>query len=121
MRVLIVEDTPQNRYMARFLLEQAGHTVVGCCDNGEEALRMAGELRPDLIVMDMMLSGGIDGFAATRKLRADPATRAIKIVAFTALAMKGDRERVIAAGCDGYISKPIDPAAFVRQLEEVVA
>lgn len=119
MRILIVEDTPQNLYMAHFLLEQAGHSVVGSCDSGEEGITLAKELLPEMIVMDMTLPGKIDGFAATRILREDAATQAIKIVAFTALAMKGDRERTITAGCDGYISKPIDPATFVQQLEAI--
>ena len=120
MKALIVEDTPNNLYMARFLLEQAGHTVVGTCDNGKDAVRMAKDLLPELILMDMTLPGEIDGFAATRQLRDAPETSAITIVAFTALAMKGDRERTIAAGCNGYISKPIDPGTFVSQLEALL-
>ncbi|MDX8412840.1 MAG: response regulator [Mariprofundales bacterium] len=120
MRLLIIEDTPQNLYMAQFLLEQAGHSVVGTSDNGAEGITLARELLPEMIVMDMTLPGEIDGFAATRILREDAATQSIKIVAFTALAMKGDRDRTINAGCDGYISKPIDPATFVQQLEAII-
>jgi len=117
MRVFIVEDSEQNLYMARFLLEQAGHSVVGSCDDGAQAIVQIKALLPDLVVMDMTLPGEVDGFAATRALREDATIKTIKIIAFTALAMKGDRERTISAGCDGYISKPIDPATFVAQLE----
>ncbi|MDX8408988.1 MAG: response regulator [Mariprofundales bacterium] len=119
MRVLIIEDEPQNRYMARFLLEQAGHTVVAECDNGDDGISQALALQPELILMDMTLPG-TDGFEATRQLRADPAMADTTIVAFTALAMKGDRERTLDAGCNGYLSKPINPTTFVQELEALL-
>ncbi len=117
MRVVLVEDNPVNSYMARFLLERAGHTIAAECDNGAEALETAQALRPDLILLDINLAGPMDGREVAQRLRANEITRDITIVAFTALAMKGDRERILASGCDGYVSKPIDPATFVQQLE----
>jgi len=119
MKVLIIEDNPQNRYMARFLLEQAGHTILAECDNGDDGIVQAKALLPDLILMDMTLPG-TDGFAATRELRRDPLLTNTIIIAFTALAMKGDRERTLAAGCNGYLSKPINPASFVQDLEALL-
>ena len=103
--VLIVEDNPANMRLAVFLLESAGHTVLGATD-AEAGLTLAREEHPDLILMDIQLPG-IDGLEATRQLKRDDATRAIPVIALTALAMKGDEERIRAAGCDGYIAKPI--------------
>jgi two-component system, cell cycle response regulator DivK len=104
-KVLIVEDNPANMRLAVFLLESAGHTVLGATD-AEAGLTLAREEHPDLILMDIQLPG-IDGLEATRQLKADEETRAIPVIALTALAMKGDEERIRAAGCDGYIAKPI--------------
>jgi len=104
-KVLIIEDNPANMRLAVFLLESAGHSVLGATD-AEAGLTLAREEHPDLILMDIQLPG-IDGLEATRQLKADEATRAIPVIALTALAMKGDEERIRAAGCDGYIAKPI--------------
>lgn len=104
-RVLIVEDNPANMTLAVFLLQSAGHTVLRATD-AEAGLTLARDEQPDLILMDIQLAG-MDGLEATALLKADDATRAIPVVAVTALAMKGDEERIRAAGCDAYIAKPI--------------
>jgi two-component system cell cycle response regulator DivK len=104
-KVLIVEDNPANMTLAVFLLESAGYTVVTAID-AEAGLTLAREQRPDLILMDIQLPG-MDGLQATRLLKQDDATREIPVVALTALAMKGDEARIRAAGCDGYIAKPL--------------
>lgn len=103
--VLIVEDNPANMKLASFILESAGHTVLGA-DDAEAGLRMARELHPDLVLMDIQLPG-MDGLQAIALLRAEPATSTIPVIALTALAMKGDEERIRAAGCNGYLAKPI--------------
>jgi two-component system cell cycle response regulator DivK len=103
--VLIVEDNPANMTLATFLVQSAGHTVIGATD-AEAGLTLARAQQPDLILMDIQLPG-MDGLEATRQLKRDDATRAIPVIALTALAMKGDEERIRAAGCDGYIAKPL--------------
>ncbi len=104
-RVLIIEDNPTNLKLATFLLQSVGHTVLSATD-AEAGLAAARAEQPDLILMDVQLPG-MNGLEATIQLKADPATRTIPVVALTALAMKGDEERIRAAGCDGYIAKPM--------------
>jgi two-component system cell cycle response regulator DivK len=104
-KVLIVEDNPANMTLAIFLLESAGHQVISATD-AELGLTLARAEQPDLILMDIQLPG-MDGLAATMQLKGDEATRRIPVIALTALAMKGDEERIRAAGCDGYIGKPM--------------
>jgi two-component system cell cycle response regulator DivK len=104
-KVLIVEDNPANMKLATFLLQSAGHTVFSATD-AEAGLTMARGEQPDLILMDIQLPG-MDGLEATALLKRDDATRDIPVIALTALAMKGDEERIRAAGCDGYIAKPL--------------
>lgn len=104
-RVLIVEDNPTNMTLVVFLLQSAGYTVLSAAD-AEAGLTLAREERPDLILMDIQLPG-MDGLEATALLKGDDATRAIPVIALTALAMRGDEERIRAAGCDGYIAKPM--------------
>ncbi len=106
-----MEDNPTNLKLATFLLESAGHTVLSAAD-AEAGLTSARDARPDLILMDMQLPG-ISGLEATAQLKRDQATRGIPIVALTALAMKGDEERILAAGCDGYIAKPMRYLEFL--------
>lgn len=118
-RVLVVDDHPLNIELARFVLEADGFVVESAAD-ALEALERIAAFAPDLILMDVQLPG-MDGLELTRRLKADPATRAIVIVAFTAYAMKGDAERMRAAGCDGYVSKPIDVTRFARELRETLA
>ena len=104
-KVLIVEDNVANMSLAVFLLNTSGHTVLSALD-AEAGLAMARDEQPDLILMDIQLPG-MDGLEATRLLKQDDATRDIPVIALTALAMKGDEERIRAAGCDGYIAKPL--------------
>jgi two-component system cell cycle response regulator DivK len=104
-RILIVEDTPANMKLAVFLLESAGHTVLTATD-AETGLAIARSEQPHLILMDIQLPG-MDGLGATALLKQDDRTRAIPVIALTALAMKGDEERIRAAGCDGYVAKPL--------------
>lgn len=103
--ILIIEDNPANLKLAAFLMNSAGH-VVQSAVSAEIGLTMARDQQPDLILMDIQLPG-MDGLQATVLLKQDPATRAIPVIALTALAMKGDEERIRAAGCDGYIAKPV--------------
>ena len=109
--VLIVEDNPDNMLLTILLLESAGHNVLSAID-AEAGLTLAREKRPDLILMDVQLPG-MDGLEATALLKADATTRAIPVIALTALAMKGDEERIRAAGCNGYISKPMRIQEFL--------
>jgi two-component system, cell cycle response regulator DivK len=114
VRTLIVDDNAINAELAAFLLEAAGFAVE-CVANATEALQRVEASRPDMILMDIQLPG-MDGLALARALKDDPATRDIVIVAFTAYAMKGDEAKMRAAGCDGYIAKPIDVSTFAAQL-----
>lgn len=104
-RILIVEDNPANMKLTSLLLTKAGHLPLRAVD-AEVGLTMARAERPDLILMDVQLPG-MDGLTATRLLKRDPATAWIPIIALTALAMKEDQEKTRAAGCDGYIAKPL--------------
>lgn len=117
-RVLLIEDHPDNLELMTFLLEHFGHTTVRAGD-GPEGIAAARRERPDLIVCDIHLPSG-DGFSVARALKADPELARIPLVAVTALAMVGDRDRVLAAGFDGYITKPIDPQRFVADLETLL-
>jgi two-component system cell cycle response regulator DivK len=110
-RILIVEDNPTNMKLSTFLLESADYEVLPAV-NAEIGLTIAREQRPDLILMDIQLPG-MDGLQATAILKTDEATRHIPVIALTALAMKGDEERIRAAGCDGYIAKPLDYKDFL--------
>lgn len=109
--ILIVEDNPDNMTLSVVLLQSVGHTVLSAID-AEAGLTLAREELPDLILMDMQLPG-MDGLEATALLKRDAATRAIPVIALTALAMKGDEERIRAAGCDGYIAKPMGSREFL--------
>ena len=118
-RILIVEDNPANMKLTVFILEKAGHETIQAVD-AESGLSAAQAQRPDLILMDVQLPG-MDGLEATVLLKADPATRRIPVIALTALAMRSDEERICAAGCDGYIAKPIDYKNFLAQVERSLA
>jgi len=110
-KVLLVEDNPANMKLATFLVQSAGHTVLSAT-NAEDGLTLALGDQPNLILMDIQLPG-MDGLEATGLLKQDDATRAIPVIALTALAMKGDEERIRAAGCDGYIAKPMRYQEFL--------
>jgi two-component system cell cycle response regulator DivK len=114
-RVLVVEDDAQNSYLIGFILEKSGYEVVTACD-GEQAIAEEEKAVPDLILMDMLLPK-MNGYEATRQIKARPDTNSVPIVALTAYSMKGDREKILESGCDGYISKPIDPETFVSEME----
>ena len=108
--VLLVEDNPTNLQLAEFLLKAAGFTVL-TATTAPAAIERARADRPALILMDVELPG-MDGLTATRELKADPATASIPVVALTANAMRGDQEKCLAAGCTGYIAKPITAREF---------
>jgi two-component system cell cycle response regulator DivK len=113
-KVLIIEDNPANMTLATFLLQSAGHSVLAATD-AETGLTLARAEQPDLVLMDIQLPG-MDGLVATGLLKADAATRDIPVVALTALAMKGDEARIRAAGCDGYIAKPLAYKDFLATI-----
>jgi len=118
-RVLIVEDNAANLKLASFLLESAGHVVISARD-AEAGLTIAREKQPNLILMDIQLPG-MDGLEATAVLKRDDITRGIPVIALTALAMKGDEERIRAAGCDGYVAKPLDYKSFLATITSHLA
>jgi two-component system, cell cycle response regulator DivK len=113
--ILIVDDHPTNLKLARVLLAAEGYAVC-TAEDASQALAAVQECHPRLILMDIQLPG-MDGLELTRRLKADPATQDIVVIALTAYAMKGDDERALAAGCDGYVSKPIN----TRTLPAIVA
>jgi CheY-like chemotaxis protein len=114
--ILLVEDNDANRELAEDLLRLAGYEVVAC-PSGEEAMAWLLASRPDLILMDVNLPGQ-DGVSLTRQIKARSETSDVPVVALTAYAMRGDRDRILAAGCDGYISKPIDVSQFREQVAQ---
>lgn len=114
--ILIADDNEHNRYIARFLLEDAGHEIEQA-ENGIDAVELAQKGNFDLVLMDIQMPG-MDGIQATKKLKAEGFS--IPIVALTAKAMRGDREEILAAGCDGYISKPFEVDAFVAEVEAYI-
>ena len=118
-RVLIVEDNAINMSLSTFLVESAGYVVIPAAD-AETGIKIAREQVPDLILMDIQLPG-MDGLEAIGLLKKDPCTRAIPIIALTALAMKGDEARIRASGCDGYIAKPMRYQQFLAAIASVMA
>ena len=114
--ILVVDDVPANLKLTRLLLEREGFEVR-TTGSAEEALEVLESFRPRLVLADIQLPG-IDGLEMTRRIKADPRNRDVLVVALTAYAMKGDEEKAIAAGCDGYITKPIDTRRFAQQLRE---
>lgn len=119
-RVLVVDDNPLNRKLACDLLELEGYTVEACENAVEAQTRLAEGGPPDLVLMDIALPD-MDGLTLTRRLKAEARYSAMPIVAMTAFAMKGDEAKALAAGCTGYISKPIDTRRFPAQVAEVLA
>jgi CheY-like chemotaxis protein len=118
-QILIIEDNLLNLELATDLLEANGFVVVAA-PTAEEGLRLARELLPDLVLMDFGLPG-MDGLSATRKIKNDPATQHLTIVGLTAHAMKGDEELALSAGCDGYLTKPINTRSFVATVNDFLA
>jgi len=117
--ILVVEDNERNRKLVRTILEFRGHQVVEC-DDGEPSLELARRHRPALVLMDIELPK-MDGITALRRLREAPDTAAIPVVAVTASVTPGERDRVVAAGFNGYIGKPIDVATFGEAVDRIVA
>jgi two-component system cell cycle response regulator DivK len=115
MKILYVEDNDDNVYMLKNRLSRAGFTVLVATD-GTQGIAMASSEQPDLILMDLTLPD-IDGEEATRRIKADPATKAIPVIALTANAMSGDREKAIAAGCDDFDTKPVDMPRLLGKIE----
>jgi CheY-like chemotaxis protein len=118
-RILIVDDNAQNLKLARVILSTAGYEVATARD-AEEAVETVPAFSPALILMDLQLPG-MDGLELTRRLKSDPTSAHIRVVALTAYAMKGDEEKARAAGCDGYITKPIDTDALPKLVAEVLS
>ncbi len=116
VKILYIEDNEDNLYMLSSRLARRGYQVVSAKD-GEQGIAMAGSETPALILMDLSLPV-IDGWEATRRLKAEPLTRSIPVIALSAHAMAGDREKAIAAGCDDYDTKPVE---LPRLLEKIVA
>jgi two-component system cell cycle response regulator DivK len=117
-RILVVEDTEDNRRILRDLLTRAGYELIEAVD-GESGVAMATTHRPDLILMDIQLPV-FDGYEATRRIRANPDTRAIPIIAVTSYALSGDESKVLAAGCDGYVAKPFSPRKILALVQELL-
>ena len=114
-RVLIIEDNKANLELVEYLLKASGYTTLTARD-GEEGVAAARKEHPDLIICDLQMPI-MDGYEVLRELKKDPLLRSIPVVAVTALSMPGDRNNVLTAGFDGYLSKPIDPETFVRTVE----
>jgi two-component system cell cycle response regulator DivK len=117
--ILVVEDNDKNRKLVRDVLTHKGYQVIEA-ERGEDGVRLAQERRPRLVLMDIQLPG-IDGIEALRRLRADEATRGIPVIAVTASAMDHDRQKIMAAGFDGYQAKPLNVKAFVAAVEAMLA
>jgi two-component system cell cycle response regulator DivK len=115
-RILVVEDTEDNRRILRDLLTRAGFELIEAMD-GESGVSMATAHRPDLILMDIQLPV-FDGYEATRRIKANPDTKNIPIIAVTSYALSGDETKAIAAGCDGYVAKPFSPRRILAMVHQ---
>ena len=115
-RILVVEDNEDSMYLISFILKNNGYEVIEAC-SGEEGVVLAIKEKPDLILMDIQLPG-IDGLEVTKRIRESEADGEIPIVALTSYAMIGDREKALAAGCTGYIEKPINPETFMEEIRK---
>ena len=114
--ILVIEDNEQNIYLVTFILEKHGYQIIQARD-GEQGIALARESKPDLILLDIQLPV-MDGYAVARELRKNHDLGTVPIVAVTSYAMVGDRERILEAGCSGYIEKPINPETFVADIEQ---
>ena len=113
-KILVVEDNAKNMYLICFIIEKMGHTAIRAA-TGEDGVALALREKPDLVLMDIQLPG-IDGQEATRRIRLSPAGKDLQIVAITSFAMTGDKERLLTAGCTGYIEKPINPETIMGDI-----
>jgi CheY-like chemotaxis protein len=114
-RILVIEDNPANLELVQYLLQSAGHEVLTAVD-GAQGLAMAQHTVPDLVICDLQMPL-LDGYEVLYRLRADPTTCDLVVIAVTAFSMSGDQEKVAVAGFDGYLSKPIEPEQFVATIE----
>ncbi len=117
-RILLVEDQEDNRRIARDLLSSVGYEILEAT-NGEEGVAMAAAHRPDLILMDIQLPV-LDGYEATRRIKADPALAHIPIIVVTSYALSGDDEKAIEAGCDAYVAKPYSPRQLLAKIRQFI-
>lgn len=117
--VLIAEDNPTNRELLRELLEIRGYTVAEAC-NGQEAVAMVEREPPDILLLDIGMPL-LDGFGVVRKLRENPRFTSLPVVAITAYAMQGDREKIMDSGFDGYLSKPVNSSSLIHELDRLLA
>jgi two-component system cell cycle response regulator DivK len=117
-RILVVEDQEDNRRIIRDLLESVGYQLIEAVD-GAEGVRLAKSERPDLILMDIQLPV-LDGYDATRQIKADPELSAIPIVVVTSYALSGDDAKAAAAGCDAYVAKPFSPRALLATIRKLL-
>jgi len=115
-RILVVEDQPDNRQIIRDLLTSAGYELIEA-EDGEAGVRLAGAHRPDLILMDIQLPV-LDGYEATRRIKADPLLQSIPIVVVTSYALSGDDQKARAAGCDAYVAKPFSPRQLLATVRK---
>jgi two-component system, cell cycle response regulator DivK len=117
-KILVVEDTEDNRQILRDLLGMAGYYIIEAQDGGEGVAKAA-EHKPDLVLMDIQMPV-MDGFEATRRIKADPLLKAIPVIAVTSYALSGDEDKAREAGCDGYIAKPYSPRALLAKVRETL-
>lgn len=118
IRILVAEDNAVNRELLRELLESRGYTVSEACD-GQEALHMIEQAQPELLLLDIGMPL-LDGFAVIRRIRENPRLAALPVVAVTAYAMQGDREKILKSGFDGYLSKPLNPSSLAEELDRLL-
>jgi CheY-like chemotaxis protein len=118
IRILVAEDNAVNRELLRELLEARGYTVLEACD-GQQALHMIEQTQPELLLLDIGMPV-LDGFGVIRKIRENPRLAPLPVVAVTAYAMRGDREKILASGFDGYLSKPLNPSSLTEELERLL-
>ncbi len=115
-KVLVIEDTPDNMKLICFVLEKSGYRTVGA-ETGRKGIEMAGSEKPDFIILDIQLPD-MDGIDVLCAIRRSEANGRVPVIAMTSYAMSGDRERFLAAGCSGYIEKPIDPETIIQDIEK---
>jgi CheY-like chemotaxis protein len=119
IKILIAEDNAVNRELLRELLELRGYTVLEACD-GQEALQMIEQAQPELLLLDIGMPV-MDGFAVIKRIRENPRLAKLPVVAVTAYAMRGDLERILSSGFDGYLSKPVNPSSLAQELDRVLS
>lgn len=117
-RILIVEDNPDNLELVSFLIQRAGFEALQA-SNGVQGVAVARQYKPDLVLLDLAMPD-MDGWTMARTLKSDPATKSIPLVALTAFSLPGDRRRALEAGCDGYLTKPIHVATFIKEISAYI-